>query len=81
MVFKWNIVPNISTFLPKVRAATAGQSGGVVTVARGWMDDVPGGMVVREGGDGYGGSAVRSWGAVGCAGTDGRRGLDEVDVT
>ena len=64
-----------------MRAATAGRSGGVVTVARGWMDDVPGGMVVREGGDGYGGSAVRNWGAVGCADIDGRRGLDEVGVT
>ena len=53
MLFKWNIVPNISAFLPKVRAATGGRSGGVVTVARGWMDDVSGGMVVREGGDGY----------------------------
>ena len=53
MLFKWNLVQNISAFLPKVRAVTGGRSGGVVKVGRGWMDDVSGGMVVREGGEGY----------------------------
>ena len=55
-----------------MRAVTGGWSGGEVTVARGWMDDVSGGIVVREGGDGYGGSAVGSWGVVSCAGSDDR---------
>ena len=53
MLFKWNIVQNmlISAFLPKVFAVTSGgRSGGV---AGGGMGNVPGGMVVREGGDGY----------------------------
>ena len=41
----------ISAFIPKVCAVTGrGNSGGV---AGGRMDDVSGGMVVREGGDGY----------------------------
>ena len=55
-----------------------GRSGGVVTVARGGMDDVPGGMMAREGGDGYWGNAV---GVVSGAGTDGRRGMDEFVIT
>ena len=53
MFFKWNIVQNmlISAFLPKVCAVTSGgRSGGV---AGSGMDDVSGGMVVREEGDGY----------------------------
>ena len=53
MFFKWNIVQNIPilAFLPKVCTVTSGErSGGV---AGGGMDDVPRGMVVREGGDGY----------------------------
>ena len=61
MLFKWNIVQNIliscrcdNTFIPKVCVVTGGgRSGGVVTVAGGGMDDVSGGMVAREGGDGY----------------------------
>ena len=58
MLFIWNIVQNIliSAFLPKVCTVTCvGRSGGVVTVtvAGSGMDDVSGGMVVREGGDGY----------------------------
>ena len=54
MRFKWNIVQNIliSAFLPKVCTGTGvGRSGGVVTVAGSGMDDVSGGMVVKE--DGY----------------------------
>ena len=53
MFFKWNIVQNIPilAFSPKVCAVTGGgRSGGV---AGGGMGNVPGGMVVREGGDGY----------------------------
>ena len=56
MLFKWNIVQNmlISAFIPRACAVTGGErSGGVVTVAEGRMGDVSGGMVVREGGDGY----------------------------
>ena len=56
MLFKWNIVQDIliSAFIPKVLAVTGGgRSGGVVTVAGSGMDDVSGGMVVREEGDGY----------------------------
>ena len=56
MRFKWKIVQNIpiSAFLPKVCAVTCvRRSGGVVTVPESGMDDVSGGMVVREGGDGY----------------------------
>ena len=61
MLFKWNIILSEyhtiscnNTFIPKLCAVTGGgRSGGVVTVARSWMDDVSGGMVVREGGDGY----------------------------
>ena len=60
MLFKWNIAQNIliscrcdNTFIPKVCAVTGGgRWGGVVTIARGWVDDVSGGMVVRDGGDG-----------------------------
>ena len=37
--------------------------------------------MVREEGDGYRGNVVGNWGTVGCAGTDGRRSLDEVGVT
>ena len=48
MLFKW------STFVPNVCIVTGGRrSGGVVTVAGGRMEDVSGGMVVREGGEGY----------------------------
>ena len=53
MHFKWNIDKNIliSAFLPKVFAVSSGgRSGGV---AGGGMGNVPGGMVVSEGGDGY----------------------------
>ena len=55
MFLKRNIIQNklISAFIPKVCAVTGGRSGGVVTVAEGGMDDVSGGMVVREEGDGY----------------------------
>ena len=56
MFLKQNIIQNklISAFIPKVFAVTGGgRSGGVVTVAEGGMDDVSGGMVVREEGDGY----------------------------
>ena len=42
------------SFIPNVCVVTGGgRSGGVVTVAEGGMDDVPGGMMAREGGDGY----------------------------
>ena len=51
-----------------------GKSGGVVTVAGSWMDNVSGGIVVRQEGD-------RCWWLVGCAGIDGRGGLDEVGMT
>ena len=63
-----------NTIIPKVCVRV--RSGGVVTVARGRMGDVPGGTVVREEGDGYGGHAVGNWGVIGCT-CDDKRGLDE----
>ena len=55
MLFKWNIIIIlISTFRPVVCVvAGRGRSRGVVTVAGGGIGDVSGGMVVREGEDGY----------------------------
>ena len=55
MLFKWNIIIIlISTFIPVVCVVTGrGRSRGVVTVAGGGIGDVSGGMVVREGEDGY----------------------------
>ena len=44
----------------------------------GGMDDVSGGVSMREGADM---NTVGNWGVVSCAGTDGRGGLDEVGVT
>ena len=42
----------ISAFIPRVCAVTGGgRSGGVASGGK--KDDVSGGMVVREGGDGY----------------------------
>ena len=71
-----------NTFVPNVCLVTGGgRSGGVATVARGGMDNVSGGMVVREDEKGYWGNAVGNWGEVSGAGSDGRRGLDERGVT
>ena len=61
--------------IPNLCVVTGGEkSRGVVTVAGGRIDNVSGGIVGREEGDGC-------WGLVGCAGIDGRGGLDEVSMT
>ena len=61
--------------IPNLCVVTGGEkSRGVVTVAGGRIDNVSGGIVVREEGD-------RCWGLVGCAGIDGREDLDEVGMT
>ena len=68
----------ILSYLMCVLLVVEGRSGGVVTIAGGGMDDVSRGVSMREGADM---NTVGNWEIGGCAGTDGRRGLDEVGVT
>ena len=62
--------------IPNLCVVTGGEkSRGVVTVAGGRIDNVSGGIACGEGG------GRRVLGVVGCAGFDGRGGLDEVGMT